>query len=160
MTHPSIHPSTISYIIYAFFFSSGRALPLASFHCQQQQLFLLSSLLFHFPFPFPSPFPSFSGWTTENSFPPTREIVRTSINKWLIRVTVRGTVLAGLRSIAFGPSSGWNQRIRRKSRRKVKKVRESLMEFWNKMVFPVRRVWLSISSRLIKPPKSGMFISS
>ncbi|PON52753.1 hypothetical protein PanWU01x14_207140 [Parasponia andersonii] len=30
------------------------------------------------------------------------------------------------------------------------------MEFWNRMVFPVRRVWLSISSRLIKPPKSGV----
>ncbi|KAF3432493.1 hypothetical protein FNV43_RR27233 [Rhamnella rubrinervis] len=28
------------------------------------------------------------------------------------------------------------------------------MDFWNKMIFPVRRVWLALSAR-VKSPKSG-----
>ncbi|KAH7516660.1 hypothetical protein FEM48_Zijuj10G0158600 [Ziziphus jujuba var. spinosa] len=31
------------------------------------------------------------------------------------------------------------------------------MEFWNKMIFPVRRVWLALSSRVNYSPKSGIF---
>ncbi|XP_015895799.3 uncharacterized protein LOC107429600 [Ziziphus jujuba] len=29
------------------------------------------------------------------------------------------------------------------------------MEFWNNMIFPVRRVWLALSSRVNYSPKSG-----
>ncbi|KAJ7962716.1 MAGUK p55 subfamily member 4 like [Quillaja saponaria] len=70
-----------------------------------------------------------------------------------------GTGLAGLRRIAvrlgFGVGIGGN-RPRKKSKKKIKirKVKDKLMDVWHKMIFPVRRVWLAVSSR-VKARKNG-----
>ncbi|KAI4355873.1 hypothetical protein L6164_004602 [Bauhinia variegata] len=53
-------------------------------------------------------------------------------------------VLAGFRRIGCGRSSN---RPRRK-RKKIGKVKDKLMDILHKMIFPVRRVWLSLSARL------------
>jgi hypothetical protein len=43
---------------------------------------------------------------------------------------------------------------RRKARTKKIKVEDKLMDLWHKMIFPVRRVWLSVSAR-VKARKNG-----
>lgn len=55
--------------------------------------------------------------------------------------------LAGLRAIAL--RVGLGRRLRRK-----RKVKDQLMELWHKMIFPVRRAWLAVSTR-VKARKNG-----
>lgn len=72
--------------------------------------------------------------------------------------TEKGAGLAGQRSIAIRVSSGgggYNKK-KIKGRKKVKVIKERLMDFWHKMIFPVRRVWLTVSAR-IKARKNGQF---
>ncbi|XP_054781407.1 uncharacterized protein LOC129288707 [Prosopis cineraria] len=58
--------------------------------------------------------------------------------------------LAGLRRISVP------LRLRRKTRKKkIPKVKDKLMDFWHKMIFPVRRVWLALSSRLKQARPNG-----
>jgi len=60
--------------------------------------------------------------------------------------------LAGLKSIAVRVVGGFSRR--RKARTKKIKVEDKLMDLWHKMIFPVRRVWLSVSAR-VKARKNG-----
>ena len=83
--------------------------------------------------------------------------------KWIERTWSTG--LAGLRTIAVrlggGGGGGGNNsnRKRKASRKKIKKVKEKLMDLWHKMLFPARRVWLAVSAR-VKDRKNGLSILS
>ncbi|OWM69540.1 hypothetical protein CDL15_Pgr014001 [Punica granatum] len=58
----------------------------------------------------------------------------------------RGTGLAGLRTIAVRLAGGGSRR--KKSRKRPVKVKDKLMDWWHKMVFPVRRLWFAVSTRV------------
>lgn len=60
----------------------------------------------------------------------------------------RGRVLAGLKVLL---SRLGGNRIRKR------KVKIKMMDWWQKMVFPVRRVWVAVSAR-VKARKNGQFI--
>lgn len=47
--------------------------------------------------------------------------------------------------------------FRRKKGKKKIRVRDKLMDWWHKMVFPVRRIWVSVSAR-VKARKNGPFL--
>ncbi|CAL9011073.1 unnamed protein product [Prunus brigantina] len=71
--------------------------------------------------------------------------------------TEKGAGLAGRRSIAIRVSSGgggYNKK-KIKGRKKVKVIKERLMDFWHKMIFPVRRVWLTVSARIKARKNAG-----
>lgn len=65
-----------------------------------------------------------------------------------IIVIGRGRVLAGLKVLL---SRLGGNRIRKR------KVKIKMMDWWQKMVFPVRRVWVAVSAR-VKARKNGQFI--
>ncbi|KAH9667624.1 hypothetical protein KPL70_021110 [Citrus sinensis] len=69
--------------------------------------------------------------------------------------------LAGVRIIGsankYNSNSNSNSSNNNKKKKKVErkaKVKERFMELWNKMIFPVRRVWVAVSSR-VKARKNG-----
>lgn len=65
-----------------------------------------------------------------------------------IIVIGRGRVLAGLKVLL---SRLGGNRIRKR------KVKIKMMDWWQKMVFPVRRVWVAVSAP-VKARKNGQFI--
>jgi hypothetical protein len=70
-------------------------------------------------------------------------------------VDIEGTGLAGLRGIAVRLGGG----NRRRMPRKKIKVKDKLMDLWHNMLFPVRRVWLAVSTR-VKARKNGQSLLS
>lgn len=69
---------------------------------------------------------------------------------------IKGGGLAGFKTIAFrvlGGGGGGRKRKIKISKRKIR-VKEKFMDFWHKMIFPVRRFWFTVSSPL-KARKNG-----